>query len=299
MRQTLEEIEYIFVDDHGTDGSVGILLKVLNDYPHRLSNVLVIHNEKNIGLSLSRKKGFEASHGQYLITCDADDWAEPDAYQKLYEHALHHKADVVVCDYIRESHHASLTWHFDLDTDARRCLQQSHDNHRFSWTIWNQLIRRDIVLQAVQRVHPTTYAEDIYTMIHVYWLSEKVAHVKEPLYHYNQCNAQSVMSRSAWPKGIWTAQQQNIEDIVTLLDPSLRPEFALTCQWLKFKVKEKLLSAFPDLHTYYDTYSESYSDIMHYEYLPIDVRCKLRIIYSSYLTFWLYQQLQKHRNHRS
>ncbi len=295
MGQTLESLEFIFVDDHGTDDSVGILTKVLNDYPQKQARVSIIHNEENLGLSLSRKKGFEASHGQYLIACDADDWVEPDAYQKLYEQAQKSKADIVVCDYIKELPHASQPWPFNLDSDAKRCLQQIHDNHRFSWTIWNQLIRRDIALTAIQEVYPTTYAEDIYTMIHAYWLSTIVAQVKEPLYHYNQSNARSVMSRGVWPKDIWHAQQQNIEAVITLLNPSENPEYTLTCQWLKFKIKEKLVSSFPDLHTYYITYKESHLDILHYEYIPLSVRRKLRIIYSCYFTFWLYHQLQKFR----
>lgn len=294
MGQTLESLEYIFVDDHGSDDSVGILLRVLSDYPQKQSNIQVIHNEENLGLSLSRKRGFEASHGLYLITCDADDWVEPEAYQKLYAQALLCNADIVVCDYIQESLHTSSIRHFDLDTDTKKCLQQIHNNRRFSWSIWNQLIRRDIALEAIQKVHPTTYAEDIYTMIHAYWLSASVAHVCEPLYHYNQCNAQSVMSCGFGPD-IWPAQQKNIEDIVTLLKPSEHPEYVQTCQWLKFKIKEKLVSSFPDLHTYFNTYRESHRDIMRYEYIPLSVRRKLRIIYSCYFTFWLFQKLQKHR----
>lgn len=296
MLQTLESLEYIFVDDHGTDDSVDILMNVLNDYPQKKARVIIIHNEENLGQSLSRKKGFEASQGQYLIACDADDWVEPDAFQKLYEQVQKCNADIAVCDYIKELPNASQPWYFNLDTDAKKCLQQIHNNHRFSWTIWNQLIRREIILEAIQRVYPTTYAEDIYTMIHAYWLSNTVAHVKESLYHYNQCNAMSVMARAIWPKDIWLVQQKNIDSIVTLLNPSEQPEFALTCQWLKFKIKEKLVSSFPDLHTYYITYRESHRDILQYEYIPIDVRRKLRIIYSCYFTFWLYQQFLKYRN---
>lgn len=299
MEQTLESIEFIFVDDHGTDDSVRILKKVLGDYPQNKANVNIIYNSENLGLSLSRKKGFEASHGEYLITCDADDWVEPDAYQKLYEQAQKRKADIVVCDYLKELPHTSQSWHFDLDTDAKKCLQQIHDNHQFSWTIWNQLIRREVALEAIQKVYPTTYAEDIYTMIHAYWLSNTVVHVDEPLYHYNQCNAMSVMSRRIWPKDIWLSQQQNIDAIVTMLNPSEHPEYTLTCQWLKFKIKEKLVSSFPDLHTYYNTYKESHRDILRYEYIPLSVRRKLRIIYNSYFSFWLYRQLQNYRNHYS
>ncbi len=298
MEQTIEEIEYIFVDDCGSDDSMEILMAVLRDYPQKQPFITIIHNAENLGLSLSRKVGFESSHGEYLITCDADDWVEPNAYQELYDCAQLNKADIVVCDYIKETITQSEKWHFYLAKDSHRCLASIHDNHRFSWTIWNQLIRRDIMLQAIQNVFPTTYAEDIYTMIHVYWLSKIVAHVSSPLYHYNQCNAQSVMISRRWAFGDWNVQQQNIDYIVAMLDPAHHPDYILACQWLKFKVKEKMQSTFPNLRLYYRTYKESHRDILRYEYIPVNVRHKLFIIYSCYPTFWLYNQLEKYRNYQ-
>lgn len=293
MEQTLEGIEFIFVDDCGTDTSVEILIKTLADYPQRAANIILIHNEQNLGLSRTRKKGFETAHGEYLITCDSDDWVEPDAYQKLYDQAVATQADIVVCDYYQEaSNSCCRSWKFSLDHEAKKCLQQIHDNRRFSWTVWNQLIRRRIIIEAIQKVHSTTYAEDIYTMIHAYWLANTVAHVAEPLYHYNLCNTQSVMTQRRWPKDIWSAQRKNIDDIVQMLNPVAHPEYSLVCQWLKFKIKEKLQSAFDSRRAYFETYRESHADIMHYGYIPHSVRCKLCVIYSCYPAFWLYQTLK-------
>lgn len=39
FEQTLEDLEYIFVDDKSPDDSVDILLRVLDEYPHRKSQV--------------------------------------------------------------------------------------------------------------------------------------------------------------------------------------------------------------------------------------------------------------------
>lgn len=292
MVQSLKDIEYIFVDDCGEDSSMEILIRVLEDYPQRREAVTIIHNAKNLGLSLTRKAGVMVAQGQYVIACDSDDWVERDTYQRLYEKAKETSADIVVCDYLQESEAGEVHWHFALSQDAKECLQRIHDNHQFSWTIWNQLMRRDIAQAAIHQVHPTTYAEDIYTMIHAYWLADKIAHVPEALYHYNMSNVQSVMTRRNWTIEIWPAQRQNIDDIVRLLNPSLRPEYALACQWLKFKIKEKLPHIFASPKTYYRTYQESHKDIMNYGYLPLNVRRKLRLIYSCYPAYWLYHMLK-------
>lgn len=292
MEQTLEEIEYIFVDDCSTDSSDAILKKTVQEYPHRQSSVTYLHNEKNLGLLLTRRAGFQSAKGLYLITCDSDDWVEPDAYRKLYEQAQATNADIVVCDYYQETSEKSSYWSFNLDRDAKKCLQQIHNNHRFSWTIWNQLIRHDIVEEAIQKVYPTTYAEDIFTLMHTYWLASTIAHVPEALYHYNRCNEQSVMTSYRWTKEHWPGLQKNINEIVSLLNPIDNPDYHLSCQWLKFKIKDKLQSVFDSPRAFYYTYKESYVDIMHYEYLPKTVRRKLCVIYSCYPLYWLYQKLK-------
>lgn len=46
FEQTLEDLEYIFVDDKSPDDSVDILLRVLDEYPHRKSQVRLIRHTK-------------------------------------------------------------------------------------------------------------------------------------------------------------------------------------------------------------------------------------------------------------
>lgn len=57
MEQTLQDVEYIFVDDCTPDNSIEILQRVLNDYPDRKAQVKVLHNEKNKGLPRTRRVG--------------------------------------------------------------------------------------------------------------------------------------------------------------------------------------------------------------------------------------------------
>ena len=49
--QTLEDIEYIFVNDCSPDRSVEILEKVLEDFPQRKTQVKIISNPENRGVS--------------------------------------------------------------------------------------------------------------------------------------------------------------------------------------------------------------------------------------------------------
>ena len=95
--QTLEDIEYVFVDDCSTDRSMEILERVLEEYPQRRGQVKILHNEVNRGQAYSRRRGVEASSGDYIIHCDSDDWPEKGMYAALYAKASAENLDMVIC----------------------------------------------------------------------------------------------------------------------------------------------------------------------------------------------------------
>ena len=84
FEQTLDDLEYIFVDDASPDASIDVLLRVLEDYPHRKNQVKLLRHETNQGVAVARKDAIAAATGEYIIHCDPDDWVDLDMYEKLY-----------------------------------------------------------------------------------------------------------------------------------------------------------------------------------------------------------------------
>ena len=84
FEQTMEEIEYVFIDDCGTDNSISLLNNILEKYPERKDNVRVIHNLRNLGIGQSRNKAVENALGEYLYYVDSDDFIEKNTIQLLY-----------------------------------------------------------------------------------------------------------------------------------------------------------------------------------------------------------------------
>lgn len=95
FEQTLEDIEYIFIDDCTPDKSVDILESVLKEYPHRIPQTQIIRLPKNIGAANVRKKGILLATGEYVIQCDSDDWVEKDMYELMYNKALSEDLDMI------------------------------------------------------------------------------------------------------------------------------------------------------------------------------------------------------------
>ena len=97
LNQTLDDVEFIFVNDSTPDDSVDILKKVISDYPDR--NTMIINHEVNKGLPAARNTGLKVASGDYIFHCDSDDFVEPTMLNDLYNLACDEKADIVWCDW--------------------------------------------------------------------------------------------------------------------------------------------------------------------------------------------------------
>lgn len=89
LAQSLQDLEFIFVDDGSTDATANIL----DSFKQRDPRVRVIHQE-NKCLGGARNTGIEAAQGEYIGFLDVDDQLVPRYYELLYEAARKHDADV-------------------------------------------------------------------------------------------------------------------------------------------------------------------------------------------------------------
>jgi glycosyltransferase involved in cell wall biosynthesis len=60
FEQTLDNVEYIFINDCTPDNSMLLLNKMLEEYPYRREQVRIITHEHNKGLGSARKAGMKA-----------------------------------------------------------------------------------------------------------------------------------------------------------------------------------------------------------------------------------------------
>ena len=100
FEQTLDDIEYLFIDDCTPDQSIKVLQQLLEEYPQRKHQVIIHRMEHNSGQAAVRKWGMQNATGEYVIHCDSDDWVDLDMYRAMYEKAKSDNSDFVVCDFI-------------------------------------------------------------------------------------------------------------------------------------------------------------------------------------------------------
>ena len=72
-------IEVILVDDKSTDNS----LEICEKYVETDSRIVLIKNDKNLGITASRNAGLRAAKGEYSYVIDGDDLVAPNACAKM------------------------------------------------------------------------------------------------------------------------------------------------------------------------------------------------------------------------
>lgn len=105
VRQTLQSMEIIAVDDASTDESLQILREFEKKYPGRVKAVASPENRRQGG---ARNLGLQEAQGRYIGFMDADDWVVEDMYERMVEHAKRTGADVVGTDMCRVYEHTMI-----------------------------------------------------------------------------------------------------------------------------------------------------------------------------------------------
>lgn len=187
--QTLDSIEYVFVDDCSPDNSVDIIMRTLEDYPERKPFVKVLHQEKNSGVSACRQLGLNNATGVFVIHCDSDDWPDLDMYQTLLDAAVREEAEVVCCDYIVEFEGMSKVVRFPDEFNDRPSLGIGP----IEGAVWNKLISKELIERCGAEFYQgINLGEDFGFVTPCRVMSNKNAVVHKAMYHYNQLNINSI-----------------------------------------------------------------------------------------------------------
>ena len=191
FEQTYKDVEYIFVNDCTTDRSIHILREVVKNYS--ACNVTIINKEKNEGLPQARKTGLLASHGEYIIHFDSDDWVEPDCIEKMYASALNDNADIVISNYFENYENRQLLIQCPKAKNASEAINMML-RAQFHSGVWNKLVRREMyngVVFPIANMH-----EDLVLMTQIFANAKRISNIEAAFYHYNLNNTTSLTTKS-------------------------------------------------------------------------------------------------------
>lgn len=106
----LERMELIFINDASTDNTLEKLLGYERQYPE---SILVINFEHNQRQGAARNVGLQYATAPYIGYVDADDWVEPDMFERMVAAIREYDCDFVEC-----------RWDFAKDGTSRRAPEK-------------------------------------------------------------------------------------------------------------------------------------------------------------------------------
>lgn len=197
FNQTLDCIEYIFINDCTPDNSMNILQNTAIEYPNRLPYIHIINHKRNTGQSEARRDGMAIATGAYIIHCDADDWVDIDMYEKMYLKALETGAEAICCDMMMEYSNFSSTLTY--------C--NKYEDHKLMYdcivpisVVYCSMCNRLVSRKLFERENIEPYSgvnmwDDVGLTTRIRFHVKNSYVISFPYYHYNRENESSTTRR--------------------------------------------------------------------------------------------------------
>lgn len=104
IKQTLQNIEIICIDDKSTDST----RHIIKNFQKLDNRIRIYENEANRGQGFSRNIGIKNANGKYILFLDSDDWLDLNALEILFNNAEEKKTDILMFKLINYSSSANL-----------------------------------------------------------------------------------------------------------------------------------------------------------------------------------------------
>ncbi len=184
----IDSLELIFVDDASLDGTVSRLRRWEKRFPN---SVLLVECEKNGRQGTARNIGLTYASAEYIGYMDADDWAEEEMYQKLYECMVQNDVDVVSCLFGRDTGDGTFTEisRYGGTANKKICIRSEQDRENYLQCglpggVYTRLYQKKFLLDN-GLVFPENLAyEDNYFGMMLSFSITSYYVMDEPLYHY-------------------------------------------------------------------------------------------------------------------
>ena len=185
----LDKLEVILVDDCSTDNTWEKLTAIEAAYPE---SVMIIHCDENGHLGRARNIGMEYASAPYIGFIDADDWSEPDMYEKLYQKMTKHHCDIVMCRNWRDYGYSNQTLEPKSTGEQDRLFEIDSIEKRKTFLVcfsmgafaWDKLYTRDFLIQNRVFFPEELAYEDHFFATLLYLYAKRVYMLEERLYHY-------------------------------------------------------------------------------------------------------------------
>ena len=197
INQTYSNLEIILVDD----GSPDSCPRICDEWAKKDARIKVIHKQ-NEGLGFARNTGIENATGNFILFIDSDDYIELNLVEECYKEAINHNADIILFGLNKIDKNGHIIEKKELVAqkyiykgneiinqllpDIISNKNDKHHNINLPMTAWSGMYSMDMIRKATWRFvsEREIIAEDIYSLLNLYYYAQKVVIIPTALYNY-------------------------------------------------------------------------------------------------------------------
>lgn len=172
IKQTLEGIEIICVDDGSKDNSA----EIIKQYQKKYKNIKLVQQE-NQGLGGARNTGIRNATGKYVGFVDADDFVDEKMYETLFDLAEKNNCEIAMCSLM-----------FEPDANTKKHLWYKPfkgvvDGEFLDRNIqpWNKIVSRGLIERIDFKFFPKN-GDDMFILLMLE--AKGIVSTDEKFYHY-------------------------------------------------------------------------------------------------------------------
>lgn len=261
MEQTIDNIEYIFVNDATPDRSIEILNRTVADYPNRLPYIKILHQPENQGLTCARNRGLAEASGEYIYYCDSDDYLSRQMLEMLYAEAKKRDLDIVWCNFYFDDGDTLIEENTAEFCDNKVKMLKSYISYGWN-VIWNTICKKELyIANNIQSRTEISFCEDYEIMVRLLTCASSWSKVNKALYYYNRSNNNSIVKRSLSQSRIRKTVNDELNVCQSIYDfmavKGLRDELLKELSWRNLKAKRGLLYPLFDKQRYVSLWPEA------------------------------------------
>ena len=166
LSQTFESIEYLILDDCGTDNTIEIIHEYQQKH-YRGKDIRIVRQPQNGGIGRARNRIVEEAQGNYLFFLDADDTIMSYAIELLYRKMRLYNAEIVYGSYEKTEDFGGIikstpfTYPFMKFLNDDEFAERVYSDYGFlQANTWNMLIKKEIYFENNIRYKPVSFWED-------------------------------------------------------------------------------------------------------------------------------------------
>ncbi len=164
--QTFVSVEYLIIDDHGTDGSMEEVRRMMETHP-RGRDIRIIDQGANLRTGAARNAAIDNAGGEYLFFMDGDDEITPNCIELLHAAIIESGADFAEASFERvDSEGRTIKRRIFPDvtiSGGEHAVARAFYGGRagFDAPVWNRLYDLDFLKRNNIRCIPNHIIEDV------------------------------------------------------------------------------------------------------------------------------------------